>query len=195
MARINGVVLEEAWDQLPFDTKAIVAEQLAKYISQLRAIPPPPDVRAICSLAGGPVQCHRLHDDGVSGPFRDEDHMNFQLRHCRPMDAYPAFVQSAHSKSHPLVFTHNDLFPRNIMIDQTTGQVLAVLDWESAGWFPSHWEYCKSRNWGIWKPYQQEWMNEWVPKVIPAYEEEAKADRFLMYESGLSSLNPIRHAP
>jgi aminoglycoside/choline kinase family phosphotransferase len=141
------------------------------------------------------VQSSRLHEwDPVSGPFRDEEHLNLQLRDRRPLDTFPPIVQKAHTKRHPLVFTHNDFFPRNIMIDEPTGRVLAIIDWESAGWFPEHWEYCISHNWGTWRP-QREWMQVYVPKIVPVYEDEAKADWALMYDCGLPCMVPTQQAP
>ncbi|TDL20692.1 hypothetical protein BD410DRAFT_363616 [Rickenella mellea] len=67
-------------------------------------------------------------------------------RNGRSVDNFPPEVAISHTKAHPLVLTHNDLFPRNIMVSGTN--VTAILDWECAGWFPSHWEYCKCVNWG-----------------------------------------------
>jgi aminoglycoside phosphotransferase (APT) family kinase protein len=43
---------------------------------------------------------------------------------------------------HEIVFTHSDLAPWNILVDG--GRVTAILDWEYAGWYPAHWEYCQA---------------------------------------------------
>lgn len=195
MSRIHGVELEEVWDCLSDDKKDYISHQLRDYILQLRAIPPPSGT-SICSVDGGPVQSHRLIQwESVCGPFRDEDHLNVQLRHLKPVEDFPEVVQREHAKRHPLVFTHNDFFPRNIMIDsQLNGDVRAIVDWESAGWFPSHWEYCISTNWGIWQPRQQEWMEKYVAKIVPVFEDEAEVDRMLMYDCGLSSVH-VGQAP
>ncbi|KIM71931.1 hypothetical protein PILCRDRAFT_830069 [Piloderma croceum F 1598] len=186
MSRIPGVPLVDVWSQLPLETKEAIVSQLAGYISQLRSIPPPPRP-TIRSILGGSVQCFRLHDYDPSGPFRDEQHMNLQLRHLRPLDSFPDFVISSHTKTHPLVFTHNDLFPRNIMVDGCT--VTGIMDWEAAGWFPAHWEYCKSKNWGDWRPEHALWSC-WVSKFIPVFEEEARADKWLLN----TLYSPSKHA-
>lgn len=195
MDKLTGTSLEDAWHRLS-DKKAIIAEQLERYVSQLRALPPPSGLRSICSVTGGPIRCFRLHADATTGPFRDEEHMNLQLRHLQPLDdpRIPEIVRKVHSTQHPLVFTHNDFFPRNIMIDEESAKVVAVLDWESAGWFPSHWEYCKSINWCTWK-VEEEWRTKYLQRIIPVYEEEAEADRALMYDCNLSSyMSPWVHA-
>lgn len=40
------------------------------------------------------------------------------------------------------VFTHADIAPRNIMIDEQN-KVTGILDWEYAGWYPDYWEYAQ----------------------------------------------------
>jgi aminoglycoside phosphotransferase len=123
------------------------------------------------------VQCYRLHDYEPSGPFRNEQHLNLQVRHGHAAELCPDIVTSSHSQTHPLVFTHNDLFPRNIMVDGS--RVTGVIDWESAGWFPAHWEYCKSTNWGAWTHSHAAWPS-CVSKFIPVFAEEADADKWLL---------------
>jgi len=42
------------------------------------------------------------------------------------------------------VFTHGDLSSLNIL---THGDVVvAVIDWETSGWYPSYWEYTSAWN-------------------------------------------------
>ncbi|KAH6630799.1 kinase-like domain-containing protein [Chaetomium sp. MPI-SDFR-AT-0129] len=40
---------------------------------------------------------------------------------------------------YPVVFSHADLAARNILVRD--GHVVALLDWECAGWYPAYWEY------------------------------------------------------
>ncbi|KAJ3491958.1 hypothetical protein NLJ89_g11285 [Agrocybe chaxingu] len=197
MSRHTGTVLSDAWPRLSGEKKDIITDQLRGFISQLRSLPVPDGQTDICSVTGGPIRCFRLHADGTTGPFRDEAHMNQQLRHLHPLSdsRFPDIVRRAHSRKHPLVFTHNDFFPRNILINEDSGMVVAVLDWESAGWFPSHWEYCKCINWGTWNMEEEEWRTTYVPMMVPIFEEEAEADRALMYECDLGIyLSPYVHA-
>ncbi|KAF8510034.1 hypothetical protein JB92DRAFT_2728827 [Gautieria morchelliformis] len=44
-------------------------------------------------------------------------------------------------------FSHGDLLPRNIIVDGST--ITAIVDWESAGFYPEYLEYCQmnSRDW------------------------------------------------
>ena len=47
----------------------------------------------------------------------------------------------------PVMFTHGNLHPANIVISTGTAhpRVVAVLDWSQAGWYPAYWEKCKAR--------------------------------------------------
>ena len=47
-----------------------------------------------------------------------------------------------HDKSHRLCLTHNDLNPRNILVDR--GHFSGLVDWECAAWLPEWWEYTRS---------------------------------------------------
>ncbi|KAF8515552.1 hypothetical protein JB92DRAFT_2717294, partial [Gautieria morchelliformis] len=38
-------------------------------------------------------------------------------------------------------FSHGDLLPRNIIVDGST--ITAIVDWESAGFYPEYVEYCQ----------------------------------------------------
>ncbi|KAG5336914.1 hypothetical protein C0989_011533, partial [Termitomyces sp. Mn162] len=198
MSRVKGIPLPDDWSKLPSNTQALVAEQLQGYVSQLRNILPPADIKTrICSVTGGPVTDYRLYFmHGTTGPFRDEAHMNLQLRWLQPIDdpEFPEIVRLAHSKTHARVFTHGDLTPRNIMFDPTSGKITAIVDWECAGWFPEHWEYCKAVNFANERPIQAE-FKAWIPKIMPRFELEAKADRTLMYEMGVLLLAPTEQAP
>ncbi|ERF73998.1 hypothetical protein EPUS_03812 [Endocarpon pusillum Z07020] len=68
---------------------------------------------------------------------------------CRFIDALP--------HNHQIVLTHNDLAPRNILVRE--GRVVALLDWELAGFYPEHWEYVKTLFW-------PEWNSSWIKDGI-----------------------------
>jgi len=73
MDRLTGASLEDAWDRWSDEKKGIVAEQLERHISQLRALPPPSGLRSVCSVTGGRIRCFRLHADATTGPFNFRD--------------------------------------------------------------------------------------------------------------------------
>ena len=60
------------------------------------------------------------------------------------------------------VFTHADIAPRNVMVDEQN-MVTGILDWESAGWYPDYWEYAQIMRpafWGDWSV----WMEKTAPQ-------------------------------
>ncbi|KAM3518148.1 hypothetical protein NHJ13051_008411 [Beauveria bassiana] len=42
---------------------------------------------------------------------------------------------------HRIVFTNSDIAPRNMMV--RGDRIVAIIDWEGAGWYPKYWEYVK----------------------------------------------------
>jgi hypothetical protein len=54
------------------------------------------------------------------------------------------------------------------------GRITAILDWESAGWFPAHWEYCKAK-FTSFAPLAEFW-DPWIPAFIPPFEMESEVD-------------------
>ena len=93
----------------------------------------------------------------------------------RPEPRLPPHVVAAHARAHPLVFTHGDLMPRNVLVRGTA--VAALLDWDAAGWFPAHWEYRQAR-WTASGPLAASWTPR-IPRFVPAYPVEADADDYL----------------
>ena len=49
-----------------------------------------------------------------------------------------------HKDTWPLCFTHDDLSSLNILVCE--GDVVGIVDWETAGWYPSYWEYTTAWN-------------------------------------------------
>lgn len=51
------------------------------------------------------------------------------------------------SDNFPVVFTHADLNPSNILITSSRSEccrIVAIIDWHQSGWYPAYWEACKS---------------------------------------------------
>jgi len=47
-------------------------------------------------------------------------------------------------------FTHGDLLPHNILVDGST--ITAIIDWETAGFYPEFWECCRMHDPGWMTP-------------------------------------------
>ena len=72
----------------------------------------------------------------------------------------------------PIVFTHDDLVPPNILLSAGSNpKVAAIIDWGQAGWYPAYWEYCKAKRVRL-NPerfsdeLQEEWRTKYLPKIM-----------------------------
>ncbi|OAK95130.1 hypothetical protein IQ06DRAFT_64414 [Phaeosphaeriaceae sp. SRC1lsM3a] len=50
---------------------------------------------------------------------------------------------------HDIVLTHGDISPRSIIVRD--GKVVAILDWEMAGYYPEYWESVKALFRPVWE--------------------------------------------
>lgn len=183
MDRLPGVTLDNVILTLSQDDAGRIQAQLRGYMQQLRNITRPPAItNTIASVIGGPFFCIRLHErQDISGPFRDQHHMNLQLRHERPLEDFPPSIQKMYRTTYPVVLTHNDFAVHNILVDNVPGigwQVSAILDWETAAWLPSYWEYAKSVNLASRGSLESKrlWNSVWLPRIIEPFEFEAETD-------------------
>jgi len=107
--------------------------------------------------ATGPFQSvPQFHDYFTTayGPNRDgHDKTPHEFRHHFP-------------DQDPIVFTHADLHPSNILVSAGPNpRVLAIVDWHQSGWYPAYWEYCKAR----WTSrIGGEWETEYLPLFLEA---------------------------
>ncbi|SPQ24568.1 0c704a95-11e6-4036-93cf-00d274128476 [Thermothielavioides terrestris] len=113
MTRVPGVPLWRCQDYLSDAELDAIAAQLTDYLAQLRAIPRKhfqnanPDA-VISNTLGGPCRDHRIRSGDPVGPFRDEAAFSRCLR----------FPDDPARRGHEIVFTHADLNPRNILVDE-----------------------------------------------------------------------------
>ncbi|KAF9884966.1 hypothetical protein FE257_000876 [Aspergillus nanangensis] len=146
----------------------------------MRALPSP---GFYGSVNQGPVP-HRYFfsrekDPTITGPFQTEEEFGkaIALRskatwsesnsHSFLSDYLARHLPSA-LLNHPPTFTHGDLYRENVLVRKIVNsatseeeyEVAALLDWETAGWYPSYWEYAHIF------PLLQ-WIDDW-----PAYIEK-----------------------
>lgn len=140
MVYMPGKPLDKAWDTLSSSQKLSIANKLYSYLKQLRELKGH-YIRAInwgkaiigriASIEGGPFDTEAQFNEFILGDFvKIAPDM---LRH---------YTKFALMDDHEIVFTHSDFAPRNILME--AGRVTAILDWEYAGWYPAHWEYCQA---------------------------------------------------
>lgn len=147
MSRIPGHKLAEGWLERSPESRKIILMQLRVMIEEMRALTPAPDT-GVESVTGGQLWDCRMAKSDTFGPFRTVQDFHRYLHQDHPVipENHPDInlLLSLHEKSWPLRFTHGDLSSLNIMVegDRVTG----IVDWETAGWYPSYWEYTTACN-------------------------------------------------
>ncbi|KAI1473445.1 kinase-like protein [Daldinia eschscholtzii] len=71
------------------------------------------------------------------GPFSTEAEFNKILKS-------PHIPDVVHRDGHKIVFTHGDINLRNVLVDEKSGRLSGIVDWETSGWYPDYWEYTKA---------------------------------------------------
>ena len=170
MTFIPGRTLESAWDDMSEQQKERLCRGLWKLIQKIRQVPRPPELAGplVCLADGSPS------DDPLIREFEDHDTpltTDEEVR-ARIYDRYYYYGGRKYEKVLPdmlprsskSIFTHSDIAPRNIMVDEDF-KITGLLDWERAGWYPDYWELANITapacgGCGDW----QEWMVRTAPE-------------------------------
>ncbi|KAJ5427846.1 Aminoglycoside phosphotransferase [Penicillium cf. griseofulvum] len=128
MERIRGDIIGEGWVNRSEDSKAKLLSQLAEKIREMRELQP----------------IQNFHRHLRMG-------MDFDSR----VDLEIQELIKQQSKTWPLVFTHGDLSSLNILARRD--DIVGIIDWETAGWYPSYWEYTSAYQVN---PQNSFWVNE-----------------------------------
>ncbi|KAI0843961.1 kinase-like domain-containing protein [Daldinia vernicosa] len=142
MKRVPGLPLSRCQNVLSDRDIERIVNQLKDYVAQLRDIPRLTRLgMAICNTLGEACRDPRIQGANPVGPFADEAAFSQMLR----------FSDEPARRGHKIVFTHADLNPRNILVDQTVQSdgsigwnVTGIVDWETAGYYPEYWDYTKA---------------------------------------------------
>ncbi|KZV84069.1 hypothetical protein EXIGLDRAFT_683216 [Exidia glandulosa HHB12029] len=139
MQQISGQNADIAWPDLDAEDRAAVFSQLAGYVDQLRAIPPPQD------LSPGPPGGGRCEGRYFSfygaGPFKTADDLVAWMNYKLAAGSHPS--SSLFVPDPTLVFTHQDIALRNLILesDVQSGRTRVwLIDWEQAAWLPPYFE-------------------------------------------------------
>ncbi|KAG6102826.1 hypothetical protein E4U30_000013 [Claviceps sp. LM220 group G6] len=143
MAYIKYPTLGYVWHSLSTSQKNSIYIDLVQHTSSLRELLPPIE-GVVSSAFQNPAYDSRIGSSYL-GPLNHED-FHSVVRGQMPLGRTAELVgQEAvglHTNHYRTCFTHGNLTPRNIMVKN--GHVVAIIDWESAGWFPEYWEYTKA---------------------------------------------------
>ncbi|KAI9677356.1 MAG: hypothetical protein M1822_008163 [Bathelium mastoideum] len=163
MERINGKTLVSEWPDMDETAKKAVVVRLQSIFKELRALESP---GGYCSVghnaltdAFSALQPLQPPFSGA-GPFESEADFNEAMTKTRdrtdqvkPIAKFFSWAFSTVLRNHPPVFSHGDVQKKNIMVrtsvdsshngDEQKGSLpdIVLIDWESAGWYPSYWEF------------------------------------------------------
>lgn len=151
MRRIRGKTLAHALPSLSDLEREHIFTQLREMLQELRALPAPG--MAIESCVGGSLHDSRIPRSGPRfGPFPSTRDFHYWLREGLQPEQHPErennedwadikrmVTMQDQEWGSPPVFTHGDLNPFNIIINNK--EVAAIIDWEFSGWYPYYWEY------------------------------------------------------
>ncbi|KAK3176560.1 hypothetical protein OEA41_007883 [Lepraria neglecta] len=163
---IPGCTLGTIWDRLDVRDKERLCHDIWSMISQWRQIIRPPHLAHLyqCLADGSPATPDPLLkdlDDPRRPLYTDEAvrariHQRYLHYFGRRFaDTLPGMLP----RSKASVFTHGDIAPRNIMVDQS-GHITSIIDWELAGWYPDYWEYAN-----IMKPSMDHDWQSWMDRT------------------------------
>jgi aminoglycoside phosphotransferase len=156
MSRMPGVLLDDEIRQMAPEQLRTICGELKPIIDQLRRlrISNFEDDWYIGSLNRQPCRdlLFSTNPKRSKGPFSSEnefyDNIFTRWKDCVQ---YPPIPQSeiefrrklyTEISGSELVFTHGDLVPHNIMVQD--GHVTGIIDWGESGWYPAYWEYVKA---------------------------------------------------
>ncbi len=148
MERINGHPIAHGWLARNAGSKAKVLSQLKGMIQDMRSITPPGP--GVTNVDGGPLFDYRLPGPVPFGPFTSiyafHNHLHQGLEPSQvPPTAPSAVIEMIRLHNGvwpPTVFTHGDLSSLNILV--RGDDVVGIIDWTTAGWYPSYWEYTSA---------------------------------------------------
>ncbi|KAI9644155.1 hypothetical protein NHQ30_007508 [Ciborinia camelliae] len=148
MTRVHGQSFQDSIHLMSYAERDQLADDLAKYVSQLRKIPNTTPYLFADTL-GGPMYDH-LIPNRIGGPFKTEFDLNTYKFSEAGGGLSLAKIYGGEEnvpKGHRSFFTHSDFHFSNLMVDQ--GRLCGIIDWECAGFKPEYWEFTHAI-FGVW---------------------------------------------
>ncbi|KAF8851640.1 kinase-like protein [Acephala macrosclerotiorum] len=167
MERITGMPAAASWERLSEQSRTKLLGQLREMIDEMRKIPAANG--KISNVDGGSLYDCRLPSSlDRFGPFENTQEFHTFLRNSieKAPPEHPDVDEmiSMHRREwgQP-VFTHGDLSSLNILV--RGGDIVGLVDWETAGWYPPYWEYTSAcqvnpRN-TFWAGYISRFLEPW----------------------------------
>jgi len=145
MERIRGEMVAKGWVNRPQSSRARILENLKKTVFELRTLKT--QSSAIASVTGGILYDGRLPGKTERfGPFKNAQNFHDHLRqgiHTHGCNGDVNRLIDLHRQDWGGPnFTHGDLSSLNVLV--RGDDVVGIVDWVTAGWYPSYWEYTNA---------------------------------------------------
>ncbi|KAI4193932.1 MAG: hypothetical protein LQ346_003793 [Caloplaca aetnensis] len=169
MEFIRAYMVAYGWTTRSEESKGKIMSQLRSMTDEMRRIPRPAGL-GIANVCGGSLFDGRLPGPLRFGPFKTTDDFHLHVREgwdrerCQALPPIPGDeirdLLRQHDGTWPVCFTHGDLSSLNIL---TRGdEVVGIIDWETAGWYPSYWEYTNAWHVNPWNEFWQEEVGKFL---------------------------------
>ncbi|KKK14603.1 hypothetical protein ARAM_006402 [Aspergillus rambellii] len=169
MSLIEGESLQERWSGMSEGEKRAVCEELKNIVKMWRSLKQGKQDYYIGSFDKQPLNEVFLESHPkLAGPFQGANATQQFQNACG--------IEIDHEV--PIVFTHNDFVPPNILLSPGSNpKVAAIIDWGQAGWYPAYWEYCKARRVNLVSEsfddaLQEEWRKKYLPMILDPVDDE-----------------------
>lgn len=166
MSFVPGFTLDLIWDGLDECNKERICLEIWTMIAQWQQIPRPPHLAHLyqCLADGSPATTDPLLQDFEDPPrslYTDEAvYIRIYQRYLHYYgERYADKLLSMLPQSKVSLFTHGDVAPRNILVDESC-RITGIVDWELAGWYPEYWEYAN-----IMKPSRDKDWQSWMDRT------------------------------
>ncbi|KAK5218505.1 hypothetical protein LTR47_011685 [Exophiala xenobiotica] len=140
MEYVEGRILSDLWLDLRHDMKMNICGQLRYILEEMRCLQ-----RDVIGGIGSNPAVDTRKSTLKGGPFYTERQFNEFLRSdLKAPKTFRLMLEETMKENHNIVLAHGDISPRNIVVND--GQIVAILDWECAGWYPEYWDFVKFFN-------------------------------------------------
>lgn len=175
MERVDGDMIASGWVHRSIESKTKILSQVKQMIREMRSISP--THMCIANVDGGPLYDGRVAGTSLRfGPFRHVQDFHKHLRcgmgfHQDLQSEIKELIAQHEEPCQSLVFTHGDLSSLNILA--RGDEVVAIVDWETAGWYPPYWEYTTACQVN---PQNFFWRDE-IEKFLDPYPKELAMEK------------------
>jgi len=180
MERICGQSVGINWIDRPRASRIRILGSLQGMVLEMRNLQPYINGNAICSVTGGSLRDPRLPTIIKRfGPFSSIQGFHNYLRNGKQETGDKGVTRliSLHSQHwDPPTFTHGDLSSFNILV--RGDEIVSIIDWETAGWYPSYWEYTTANQLDPQNAFRKDDIDKFLKPLPDALEMEFLRQRY-----------------